>query len=222
MKLINKVFSKYRVDYDKLIPFGFTNDNGIYSYSINIHNNSFRLVITITNDTIDGKLIDNEFNDIYTQIDIEDEVVSFISILQNEVEQELINIRNNCFIGELFKSKQANRVTKYINDKYSSPIEFLWDTFDDGIFRNQRNKKWFAIIMTINGEKLGINDNKLEVMNVKLESSEIDSLVNNKEYFRAYHMNKKFWITLVLDERLSDDIIFNLIDKSYNLIDKKK
>ena len=34
----------------------------------------------------------------------------------------------------------------------------------------------------------------------------------------AYHMNKKYWITVPLDERIEDEELFKLVEKSYNLI----
>ena len=37
----------------------------------------------------------------------------------------------------------------------------------------------------------------------------------------GYHMNKRHWNTVILDESLSDDVIFEMIDESYNLVVKK-
>ena len=34
----------------------------------------------------------------------------------------------------------------------------------------------------------------------------------------AWHMNKKHWITVPLDDRISDDELFELVENSYNLI----
>lgn len=38
--------------------------------------------------------------------------------------------------------------------------------------------------------------------------------------FPAYHMNKSNWITIWLDGTLADELIFELIKKSYLLSDK--
>jgi predicted DNA-binding protein (MmcQ/YjbR family) len=37
----------------------------------------------------------------------------------------------------------------------------------------------------------------------------------------GYHMNKKYWNTLIIDETLSSKIIKNCIDMSYDLVSKK-
>ena len=36
----------------------------------------------------------------------------------------------------------------------------------------------------------------------------------------AYHMNKKSWISVVLDDTLSDEQVFSLIEKSFEIISK--
>ena len=41
-------------------------------------------------------------------------------------------------------------------------------------------------------------------------------------FYPAYHMNKKSWITVVLDETLKDATIMELIEKSYNFSAGKK
>ena len=37
----------------------------------------------------------------------------------------------------------------------------------------------------------------------------------NYEYSQKYHMNKQHWITIVLDDTVSDSIIMNLIEESH-------
>ncbi|MBP3799889.1 MAG: MmcQ/YjbR family DNA-binding protein, partial [Bacilli bacterium] len=45
-----------------------------------------------------------------------------------------------------------------------------------------------------------------------------DSLLKKKGYYEAYHMNKKSWITIILDDTVSDNDIKKLIDNSYSII----
>ena len=48
----------------------------------------------------------------------------------------------------------------------------------------------------------------------------IGSLVDNKRYFRAYHMNKEHWITLILIYEFSKQEIFNMINLSFEIINQ--
>ena len=51
-------------------------------------------------------------------------------------------------------------------------------------------------------------------MNVKLDKDEITELLKTRGFYPAYHMNKKNWITILLDDTISDEVIMCLIEKS--------
>ena len=55
---------------------------------------------------------------------------------------------------------------------------------------------------------------------VQLGLAAANRIVDNNKYFRAYHMNKKMWTTIVLDGRLPTEEILKRIDDSYKLTDK--
>lgn len=57
----------------------------------------------------------------------------------------------------------------------------------------------------------------IEVINVKIDPN---VKLPNIGIYPAYHMNKKSWISIVLDDTLSDDLISELIDNSYKLVTK--
>ena len=58
------------------------------------------------------------------------------------------------------------------------------------------------------------------IIDVRISEEDL-KMIDNVSIFEAYHMNKLHWITLLLDSNLSDNQIFNLIDNSYNLANKK-
>ena len=60
----------------------------------------------------------------------------------------------------------------------------------------------------------------IEVINVKINPNDKDNLLKIEGIYEAYHMNKKSWISIVLDDTLSDDLISELIDNSYKLVSK--
>ena len=49
----------------------------------------------------------------------------------------------------------------------------------------------------------------------------IQSKIDNKKVFAGYHMNKKNWITICLDNSLDDVYTKSLINKSFELANKK-
>lgn len=60
----------------------------------------------------------------------------------------------------------------------------------------------------------------IEVINVKINPNDKDNLLKIEGAYEAYHMNKKSWISIILDDTLSDDLISELIDNNYKLVTK--
>lgn len=114
---------------------------------------------------------------------------------------------------------QSEIVKNFIEKTYGDKPEYLFETSDTAVFRKGAKKKWYAVIMTISKRKLGLHsDEKVEVLNVKLNPNEIALIVDAVAYFPAYHMNKKHWCTIVLDSSLDIDEIIYRISQSYELV----
>ena len=170
-----------------------------------------QFIITINDGLVKGKIIDLNTNFEYTNYRLDSIMGSFAFGVREEYEKILKDIRDKCFSKKYFILDQSNRLTTLINDKYHVLPEFLWDDSPDaGVFRNKRSNKWFALIMNIAYEKI---DNKhqenVDVINIKLDN-EVAAYLNVKGIYPAYHMNKKSWLTIVLDDTLSDDYILKL------------
>ena len=45
---------------------------------------------------------------------------------------------------------------------------------------------------------------------------------SNRGFFGAYHMNKTYWFTILLDQKLSWKQLQKLIDESYRLVSAGK
>lgn len=122
------------------------------------------------------------------------------------------------------KSKLTEAVIKYVAEKYGVEPEFLWENdFDDGALRHPDTKKWFGIIMmNTRHSVLGLSgEGRVDVINVKCDPLLIERLIDGKGYLPAYHMNKRHWITLLLDGSVDERALFALIDRSYDLTRKK-
>ena len=113
--------------------------------------------------------------------------------------------------------------SQFINNQfgisYDCPFE---DEFDAWVFRHPDNKKWFALVMTIKRQKLGLNgDGYINVVNLKCAQEIIDDLWKEEGVFPAYHMNKNHWLTLALDNSCPDETIRWVTGISYELTKKK-
>ena len=56
---------------------------------------------------------------------------------------------------------------------------------------------------------------------VNLKHNQVADLLSQKGIYPAFHMNKRYWISLALDDSLSDDEILDLLEISWNLTLKK-
>ncbi len=220
MNIEEDLFKRYKVDYSKLIPYGFKYIDNLYIYEKEINNN-FKVIVEIKDNKVKGMIYDLNYNEEYTNYRIKNLNGEFVSNIREEFKNILTSIRDNCFLEEYFCFEQANNITKSIIDKYGDLPEFLWDDDLNGVFRNSINKKWYALIMHINMNKFTNEDRVVDVLNIKLDPEEIINLLNKKGFYKAYHMNKKYWISIVLDNTVSNSTIIELIDKSYQLSLKK-
>lgn len=218
MNIEDMIFKKSIPDFDKLISYGFKKVDCFYKYSKNIMNNSFQVVVMISKDgVVSGKVYDLELEDEYTNFRIENNIGSFASQVREEFETILKDIEEKCFTKQLFIGNQANRISNIIMNKYQDEPSFEWDSYPDfGVFKNKDTKKWYALIMNIDKGKLDDGKGSIEIVNVKIDENKIKQLLSKKGFYPAYHMNKKYWISVALDDTLKDEVILDLIEESYS------
>ena len=73
--------------------------------------------------------------------------------------------------------------------------------------------------MTVEAKKLGVGAfGELDIVNLKCEEDDLKELIDRESILPAYHMNKKRWISVILDEQDDlDETIIELTQKSYKL-----
>lgn len=111
-----------------------------------------------------------------------------------------------------------DELAEYIVNNYSAEPDYPWIRYPSNeVFRHMGNKKWFALIMDVQRDKLGLpGEGVIDIVNFKCEPILISVLLEEKGFFPAYHMNKKNWITAALDGSADDEKIKMLLDMSYN------
>ena len=116
------------------------------------------------------------------------------------------------------------QLTAFILERYSADQDSPWLKYPEHVvFRHPSSRKWFALLMRIPKNKLGLDgDGMIDVLNVKCDPLLIGSLREEQGIFPAYHMSKTSWITLALEGGPSDDKIVWLLDLSYDLTNPKK
>ena len=214
MNILSELFSRYRPDFKKLKAYGFRLENGSYLYEKEIMDGAFLAQIRVSeNGQIEGKLIDCDMNEEYTNI-YAAHYGAYVSMVREAYTGLLEEIRDRCFEKQQFLSPQSRRIAAYMEKEYGTKPEFVFKKYPDyAVFRN--NGKWFAIIMSIAGKKIGTDADEIEIIDVRSDPYSIASLKEEKGFHEAYHMNKDNWITIELNDSVDDEIIFSMIDASY-------
>ena len=214
----SQIFKKSFPDFNKLLHYGFIYEKDKYIYEKKILDDAFKIVVWIFSDyRVVGHVFDLESDCEYINFRVEGNIGEFAGNVRNIFEDTLCDIKNNCFVIEQFNSSQANRISKELYDIFGDSPYFEWEsTPDAGVFKNKNTKKWYALIMNISKDKIGKGNDKVDIINIKLDPHKILKLIDNKSFFPAYHMNKKYWITICLDDSVKDSIIIDLIKESYS------
>ena len=120
-----------------------------------------------------------------------------------------------------FNSPTAQAVLEYAEEHFGAKPEYLWKNSENAVLRH-RSGKWFAVLITVKREKLGLSgEGSIEIVDLKCDSVLIGSLLRDTGYYPAYHMNKEHWVTVLLDGTVSGEEIIPLLTLSFNLTAEK-
>ncbi len=117
---------------------------------------------------------------------------------------------------------QRECIFRYVKEQYGTVPEYLWKTSPSSAVLRHGNGKWYGIIMSIETSRLGIEgDSVIDIINVKCDPEMAAHLTQIKGFLPAYHMNKKYWVTMLMDGTVEEKKILDFLDLSYGLIDGK-
>ena len=115
---------------------------------------------------------------------------------------------------------KKEEIFEYVQKQYGTIPEYLWSKLPDSAVLRHKNGKWYAVIMTVEKSKLGLEGNDLvDIMDVKCDPEMTSMIIQTYGFLPGYHMNKRHWITILLDGSFSEAKILDFLDMSYDLID---
>ncbi|MDA3057638.1 MmcQ/YjbR family DNA-binding protein [Campylobacter sp. VBCF_05 NA6] len=122
---------------------------------------------------------------------------------------------------------EAEALIQEIWRRYCAKPEYLWKSAPNFcVFRHEKNKKWFAVLMKgVSVKTLGVepsafmSEKMLDILNLKIEPNLGEILRDGKSVIEAYHMNKKHWISVILGV-CDEATTYDLIEESYKLTKK--
>ena len=208
----------------KLIAFGFEFDSqtSTYLYKSKASDFNFEFRILIKDGEYSTKVYDLDSECEYllhkshqAQGEFVGRVREYLSNLENKIIKQ-------CALDPMFNTVQATKIIERVQEKYHVKAEFLFGEDEPtAVFRKvvKAKPKWFAFISRCNRKTVtGTGEGKIEILNLRLEARDVDTLITHEHIHRGYHMNKKYWLTIELDTTVDTDMIYALLDKSYQLL----
>ncbi len=224
MRNLSEELKNKKIEYQKLLKYGFIKQKDSYIYEDILLDGKFKMLVQVIKEEVFSKVLDIENNDEYLLVDVKDAKGEFVGKIKEEYEEKLQDIIDKCFIQDVFKKKQTKEMIQYIKEKYQDELEFLWEKFtNNAVVRNKVNQKWYGIFFALPANKLGIDSSEVvEVLNVRYKKENIEEIIDYKNVYPGYHMNKKSWISIKLDGNIENSVLFLLIDNSYDFSLKGK
>ena len=215
MKIID--VEKYNLSKEQLNKFGFKEEVEKLIYRKEILDSSFLIEIVYVDSQFLIEVYDLEFDEIYSLFSVDSAIGETVQNIRESVEEILSSI-----LGLADESgKISSEVIDYCNNKYGENNVNPFKKHPDILaFVNEKNK-WYALLSDVEYNKLNKNTDittKVKILNVKYPTDRILEIIDNKNIFPAYHMNKKHWISIVLDKNIKFKTIKELIDISYSLV----
>ena len=215
MKRIN--IEKYRLSDDILINFGFQFEDNILVFKRNILKDAFKMEIRLVSTDFEIEVYDLDFNEVYSLFSVDSANGEIVTAIREEVKDVLEKIL--CLESIIYED-----VLRYVKERYNSTTVKPFKTNPDIKALVTAKNKWYALFLDVEYNKLqkdSLVDSKVKIVNLKHLSSEISTVIDNRNIFPSYHMNKNHWISVVLDNNIDIEYVKELIELSYNLVNNK-
>mgnify|MGYP000846630205 FL=1 len=216
-----EIFKAYQFNSKKAKEYGFVENQGVWTHSSNILQGDFLMLVTVEDGVLGFQVYDQETGDLYPQVHMASMRGTFVGSVREACLEVLYEIRKSCFDVQDFIYPQTKRIMTRVQEKYGNQLEYLWEKSPDtAVLRHEDNQKWYAILMRIPWDRLDKGREGL-VEAVNLKHDQVADLLSQMGIYPAFHMNKRYWISLPLDDTLTDEKVLELFERSWFLTSKK-
>lgn len=110
------------------------------------------------------------------------------------------------------------KLLHYVRDVYSIDPDFPWEEEESYVLRHPNNRKWFAVGMTVQCCRLGLDrKGAVDLLDVKCSPLMMGPYLQLPGILPGYHMNKEHWLSILLDDSAADATVTELLEISYEL-----
>ncbi|MHC3377684.1 MmcQ/YjbR family DNA-binding protein [Ligilactobacillus equi] len=217
--LEEETFKRKLAEPAKLEAYGFRKEGDSYHYQVDFLAGQFQAQITVQGNQVKGEVYDNDNHEPYLLLRAEGQHGAYVSSVRAAYGEILAEIATQCFREEPFLTPQANRLSQLVARSFHEKADYPFKKLPTyGVFRNADSNKWYGLVMNI--DKALITKEKsdagqeVEILNLKIKEAKRPKLLAQAGIYPAYHMNRANWVSIMLDERVSDDEILELLTES--------
>ncbi|MGQ7596278.1 MmcQ/YjbR family DNA-binding protein [Streptococcus suis] len=221
---MNKTNS-YQANLPSLIPFGFIFSGNRYIYREVFMEGQFEAVVEVDEaGQLSSYVWDCEMEEVYTAHLVTAPAGAFVGQVRETYQSILARVEEACCIALPFSKDQSNRIAQLVKEEWGDLPDYPFaKSPETGAFRHPSNNKWYALVTQVKrGQLDGSADQELvEIVNLKVDGREIAELLSQSGIYPAYHMSKKAWVSVLLDETVEDQMVLALLEKSRYLVGPK-
>lgn len=208
-----------------LIPFGFIFADNRYTYREVFMEGQFEAVVEVDEaGQLSSYVWDCEMEEVYTAHLVTAPAGAFVGQVRESYQSILARVEEACCVALPFSKDQSNRIAQLIKEQWGDLPDYPFAKLPTyGAFRHPDNNKWYALVSQIPRDKLdgSGSQEEVEIVNLKVDGREIAELLSQSGVYPAYHMSKKTWVSVLLDDTVEDQTVFALLEKSRYLVGPK-
>ena len=218
--MLYHLLEQYDIDCKRAIAYGFSRTEAGLELKKELPGVGLYAVFVIAGKSFEVNVFDADTDEEYLPFNVLDNSTGFVTGIREQVEDLVQEIKEKC----LLNSNMKLRLMEYCERKFGTEPEAPWEDSPDAYtFKTAKRNKWYALFMTIPYKSLGlVAKGALDVVNIKLPPEKVLDLIDRVHFYPAYHMNKKHWITIVLDKEVDEPLVQQLLEESYGLVEKLK
>lgn len=218
--MLYHLLEQYDIDCKRAIAYGFSRTEAGLELKKELPGVGLYAVFVIAGKNFEVNVFDADTDEEYLPFNVLDNITGFVTGIREQVEELVQEIKEKC----LLNSNMKLRLMEYCERKFGTEPEAPWEDSPDAYtFKTAKRNKWYALFMTIPYKSLGlVAKGALDVVNIKLPPEKVLDLIDRVHFYPAYHMNKKHWITIVLDKEVDEPLVQQLLEESYGLVEKLK
>ena len=216
--MLYHLLEQYDIDCKRAIAYGFSRTEAGLELKKELPGVGLYAVFVIAGKSFEVNVFDADTDEEYLPFNVLDNITGFVTGIREQVEDLVQEIKEKC----LLNSNMKLRLMEYCERKFGTEPEAPWEDSPDAYtFKTAKRNKWYALFMTIPYKSLGlVAKGTLDVVNIKLPPAKVLDLIDRVHFYPAYHMNKKHWITIVLDKEVDEPLVQQLLEESYGLVEK--